>query len=277
MINLNDEIKKYQNNGLSRPLSSARVCQDVVLMAISKGALKRNVTIKGGIVMRSITNNLRRATRDMDFDFIRYPLTEEGVDSFIAKLNCIDGITITRVGDIEELHHKDYRGKRVNIKIVDTFNTKIKGKFDIGVHTNFSIEQEEYCFDVCMNKNGVSLFKNSSEQIFTEKLKSLLYWGTNSGRFKDVYDLYYLKDIVDLEKLKKDFEVLIFSDIEVYENNETDIVERLNSIFGDKEYLEKLEKAEQRWLDDDINVITKELIEFIERVSCKKSNFMDSQ
>ena len=30
-----------------------------------KSTLSRNVTIKGGVVMRSITNNIRRATQDM--------------------------------------------------------------------------------------------------------------------------------------------------------------------------------------------------------------------
>ena len=41
-------------------------------MALSKGTLNRNVTIKGGVVMRSKTGNVRRATQDLDIDFIRY-------------------------------------------------------------------------------------------------------------------------------------------------------------------------------------------------------------
>ena len=40
MINLKNEIVAYQKEGLSAPLARARVCQDVVLLAISKGALK---------------------------------------------------------------------------------------------------------------------------------------------------------------------------------------------------------------------------------------------
>ena len=46
MINLKNEIVAYQKEGLSAPLARARVCQDVVLLAISKGALKRNKEIK---------------------------------------------------------------------------------------------------------------------------------------------------------------------------------------------------------------------------------------
>jgi hypothetical protein len=41
------------------------------------------VTIKGGVVMRSITGNVRRATQDMDIDFIRYSLSDESIDDRI--------------------------------------------------------------------------------------------------------------------------------------------------------------------------------------------------
>ena len=100
-MNLSDMVRKMQELGYETDDAQARVCQDIVLKAISKSTLSRNVTIKGGVVMRSITNNIRRATQDMDIDLIRYFLSDESVDNFVAKLNCIEGITITRVGRIE--------------------------------------------------------------------------------------------------------------------------------------------------------------------------------
>ncbi len=42
---------------------------------------------------------------------------------------------------------------------------------------------------------------NSDEQILAEKLRSLLKFGPFSTRYKDVYDMYYLKDFVNREKL----------------------------------------------------------------------------
>ena len=36
----------------------ARICQDIILKAISESSLSRNVTIKGGVVMRSMTDNI---------------------------------------------------------------------------------------------------------------------------------------------------------------------------------------------------------------------------
>ena len=37
--------------------------------------------------MRSKTKNVRRATQDLDLDFIRYSLSDESIDAFISKLN----------------------------------------------------------------------------------------------------------------------------------------------------------------------------------------------
>ena len=89
---------------------------------------------------------------------------------------------------IKELKHQDYNGKSIEIAIQDNFGTIVRSKIDIGVHNRLQIEQEEYCFDVCMDDNGVSLLKNTAEQSFVEKLRSLLIFGTNSRRYKDIYE-----------------------------------------------------------------------------------------
>lgn len=75
MANLEELAWTVRNDGYSEVNAEAKVCQDVVLKAISNTSLSRNVTIKGGVVMRSITGSTRRATQDMDLDFIRYSLS----------------------------------------------------------------------------------------------------------------------------------------------------------------------------------------------------------
>ena len=64
-MNLAVMIKEMQALGYESVDASARVCQDIVLKAISKSSLSRNVTIKGGVLMRNMTQNIRRATQDM--------------------------------------------------------------------------------------------------------------------------------------------------------------------------------------------------------------------
>lgn len=81
-MNLRQMMKKYYEEGLTRELAAARVCQDIILKAIADGSLSRNVTVKGGVVMRSLTKNNRRATRDIDLDFIHYSIEDEVIKNF---------------------------------------------------------------------------------------------------------------------------------------------------------------------------------------------------
>lgn len=260
-MDLRKMIKQYQDDGLNRVLATARVGQDIVLNAIAEGPLNRNITIKGGVVMRSLTNDNRRATKDIDLDFIHYPLSDEAIKDFIRKLNVLTDLKMELTGDIEELAHQDYHGKRIHVRITDATSYSIDSKIDIGVHKHFDIEQEEYCFDVCMNETGVSLLKNSNEQAFVEKLRSLLKFGPGSRRYKDIYDMYYLKDHMNDEKFDEIVNVLIFSDPGMRENNYSEIAKRVEFTFGDKAYLQRVSASGQRWIDEDIEIIAKGILD----------------
>ena len=173
MINILELSTKVKNEGYSEEMAEAKLCQDIILLLLSKSKFNKSITIKGGVVMRSLSNDIRRATIDIDLDLIRYPLTIQGIRELIKELSGIEGINIKIVGKIEDLKHQDYNGKRVFIDIQDSFNNYLSSKIDIGVHKYLSLEQDEYCFDIAASSEGASLLINSKEQMFTEKLKSL--------------------------------------------------------------------------------------------------------
>lgn len=262
-MNLREVIKQIEELGYNNEDSVARVCQDIVLKGIAQSALSRNVTIKGGVVMRSLTGNIRRATQDMDIDFIRYSLADESIDIFINKINCIDGITIERTGKIVELNQQDYHGKRVFIVISDKYGNNIESKIDLGVHNRLEITQEEYCFDIAFDDEGASLLINSREQMVAEKLRSLLKFGKFSTRYKDIFDIYYHCDKINKELFTECMDSFVFNDSGMRENNMTDVHKRLSRIFQDKIYKGTVDKSDKRWLDDDIDIIFKRILEFI--------------
>ena len=139
-MNLEELREKCLNNGFSPSNVSAKLCQEIILSKISKSDMNQNITIKGGVVMYEISNDKRRATRDLDLDFIKYSLSEEAIKNFINKLNLInDEIEIYINGDMQELHHQDYKGKRINIVLRDKYNFSVSAKLDIGVHNYFDI------------------------------------------------------------------------------------------------------------------------------------------
>ena len=271
-MNLEDIVRKNVEEGYELIDARSKVAQDIILSKISKSEFKKNMTIKGGVVMHSLSNSVRRATRDLDLDFIKYSLGNESIRSFIDKLNSVgDNITIEIIGEMEELRHQDYSGKRVHIRLVDTNNYNIDTKLDIGVHNLFDLEQDDYYFNLDAIEDGVSLLINSPEQIFTEKLKSLLKLGFRSTRYKDLFDFYYLinNDKLDRKKLLKFFQVIIFEDNNMFEETVADIYSRLESIFNSNIYKRNLSDPKNNWLDIPVNVVIESVLKYIEELSSK--------
>ncbi len=262
-MNLQEMMDEYAEEGLTRALAASRVCQDIVLRSLAEGPLSRNVTIKGGVVMRSLTKNNRRATSDIDLDFIHYSFDDAAIREFVKKLNCIEGVRIEMLGDIKELKHQDYHGKSIEIAIGDNYGNTVRSKIDIGVHKHLEIDQEEYCFDVCMDDEGATLLKNTYEQSFVEKLRSLLKFGANSRRYKDIFDMYYLSTVVSEYRMKELIDILIFSDPDMFENSMDDIVRRLKGTFKDEQYLKRVSESRQRWMDNEIHEISNGIVEYI--------------
>lgn len=269
-MDLEDIVRHNIENGYELIDARSKVAQDIILSKISKSKFKNNITIKGGVVMHSISNSVRRATRDLDLDFIKYSLKDKSIIDFIDKLNSVgDNITVKIIGKIEELHHQDYSGKRVYIKISDVNNYEIDTKLDIGVHKLFELEQDDYYFNLDAMEDGVSLLINSPEQIFTGKLKSLLKLGFRSTRYKDLFDFYYLinYDKLDRKKLLKSFQVIIFDDNTMFEETLENIYSRLNSIFKSNAYKRNLTNPKNNWLDIPINDAIEKVLNYIEELS----------
>ena len=272
-MNIKDAILFYQNKGYEYADAESKVSQDIVLSKIWNSKYKNNITIKGGVVMYNISNNIRRATRDLDIDFIKYSLEDESIRNFIYSLNNDkDNIKIEIVGNIASLHHQDYDGKRVLIKISDKYGNSINTKLDIGVHKLFELEQEEYYFDLSLINKKINLLINSKEQIFVEKLKSLLKLGFVSTRYKDIFDFYYLVNISKLNKKKllKNIEILIFNDDKMRENNIEDILNRLSKTLKSSRYINHLNDPVVNWLDIPIEDAINSLLKYIEELSEEK-------
>ena len=272
-MNIKEMIRKYKNDGYLIIDAESKVAQDIILSKISKSKFKEHITIKGGVVMHSLSHDKRRATRDLDLDFIKYSLDDNSILNFIELLNYVDdGIYISISDKIKPLHHQDYDGKQVFIKISDKYNNFLNTKIDIGVHKLFEIVQDDYIFMLDALDENVSLLVNSKEQIFTEKLKSLLKLGVRSTRYKDLFDFYYLINYCSLDKNKliRLINIYIYYDESMREKNINDINNRMSKILNSKLFRKNLNNPKINWLDISIDKVIDSILNYLEELIIEK-------
>lgn len=224
-MNLQEVIQKYIKSGYSDELASSKVSQDLILTAIANSKYNQNITIKGGVVMHNLSNDKRRATRDLDLDFIKYPLDDKSIKNFINELNkSINYINFEIIDEIVPLHHQDYKGKRVFLKIKDNYKNEIGTKLDIGVHKLFQLEQEQYMFD-----------------------------------------FYYLIDneLLNKEKLEKCFKILIYDDKSINVNNVKDLISQFEKITSSRLYKINLNNPKYNWLDKNIDGVIDKIKDYL--------------
>ena len=268
MINLLKSIDFYLEKGYEDAYATSKVAQDIILSKIAKSNYRNNITIKGGVVMFNITNDKRRATVDIDIDLIRYSLEDKSILLLFDKLNQIDdGIKIIVNKKIKPLKHQDYHGKRVNIALKDSFGNQIETKIDIGVHNNLDIEQEEYMFNFEVFNNSMTLLINTKEQIFVEKLLSMLKHGIRTTRYKDIYDFYYLITEGNMDKtllIKLINIYCINSDLKI--NTTSEIANELSKIFNNDNFLENVQNSRYNWIEEEINIVLDTIIDFVKQL-----------
>lgn len=258
------QIEVLVSQGYRLAAAQAKVAHDAILLAMNKCGFKSHSTIKGGVVMSHITNDIRRTTMDMDIAFIHRSISDLSVQRFVKKLNCLPGIRISQFGTTSELRHEDYHGKRIYLDVSDSSLTKpIRTKLDIGVHTHKEIEQVDYLFELTAATESTELLVNPNEQIFAEKLLSLLRHRTLSTRPKDVFDMFYLIDKVDVQKLNLCFNTLIYSNKKIQPKNIHDIVAVLTDVFASRQFMRRLSTTKANWLKADPSAVAIRLIDFL--------------
>ena len=125
------------------------------------------------------------------------------------------------------------------------------------------IEQEEYCFDIGCFDDGANLLINTKEQMFEEKLRSLLKFGPNSTRYKDIFDMCYLSEHVEIPKLEDCLHEFIFDDPGMRENNIEEARRRVERTFASESYIKGLAGSRHNWLGIEIKDALTKITRFL--------------
>ena len=257
-------IAALEAEGYANGPAQAKLAHDIVLAALAMSGAAPHVAVKGGVLMGSLTGDVRRATMDLDIDFVRRPLSDESVDGLVRLLNRLDGVSISRRGPIVELRQRNYRGKRIHLDIRDAEGAVVTTKIDIGVHVHAEMPQPLHPFAVSVAPAPVRLPANTREQVFAEKLKSLLRLGARSNRPKDVFDMYYLRTRVDGRRLRRFVALLVFDDSAMRERDFAAVAARVRGVFSSGLYRKKLAGRKANWLEITPDEAMSGLLSFLE-------------
>lgn len=270
MNSLQECVNEYMKEGYTRSYAVSKVCQDIIINRIHNSKYSNQITLKGGVVMFQLTQNIRRATIDIDLDFINMSIATDNIVKIfmdIGNLNNVDEfkLDIDR-NKIEELSHQDYQGKRLTVTISDKFNKSFNIKLDIGVHKHINILQDALVLDTKIIDNKVSFLVNPKEQIFVEKLIPILKFGPLSTRYRDIFDLYWLITEGNLDKnlILKYMKILIL-DTNINIKDKQEISSIVNLVLNDKMFIQNLSNT-NNWTGESIKNIVNKIKKYIKEL-----------
>ena len=169
-------------------------------------------------------------------------------------------------GEDASIEYYEYKGEPA-FAVLDSFGNQIETKIDIGVHKNLDIKQEEYMFNFEVFNNSMTLLINTKEQIFVEKLSSLLKHGIRTTRYKDVYDFYYLITEGNMDKslLLKLINIYCISDNSRI-NTTTEIANELGKIFNSSSFRKNVQSSRYNWIEEDTMIVLNTILDFIKQL-----------
>ena len=245
-----------------------KVCQDILISKLTDvDFFSSHVVFKGGVVMYELTKGARGYTKDIDFDFIRYPLSIPGIKDFVNELNQskrFENITI-QIESINDLHHVNYHGKRVLLHFVDQQKTTLPLMVDIGIHVDRIGVPLIKPYEVRLTNETFGIVIDANELSIVEKLTGFALYGTDNLRIKDLFDLYWRIMYFDYEPMKVKAildERLVFSGL--FKTRGLAIREIINTL-RNKAYIADMKK-EKNWTNQSVESICRVVIDFVEQL-----------
>ena len=236
-------LSRLKKPELSKEEAERKVCQEIFIAKIGSNSYSiRRISFKGGLILDQLAKGKRGHTKDIDFDLVKYPLSDEGLKNFFDRVSPLppyENISI-KVSKIEELRHKNYAGKRVALSFSDgkdTFTLTV----DVGVHRPLLKGDKLMNYEIAFG--GVSrLCVNPVERMIAEKLSTFAIYGT------DLFDAYWLiiniqHDQVIVKRMLEELLIRRTHFFKTFERAKDEIIDTL----VDKNYASKLESSRKNW------------------------------
>jgi predicted nucleotidyltransferase component of viral defense system len=209
-----EQLKGYLRNlAKEKNISAQELLQifmfERLIERLSLSEYRNHIVLKGGLLVASLIGIDERTTMDMDTTIVRYPVTEESMETLIEdiiKVELDDGIQFEFLGLNPIRKNDDY--SNYTIKLEATYE-EIRVPLKIDVTTGDAITPREIAYDYYLSFEGrtVSIYSYPIETVLAEKLETILSRNVTNTRARDFYDIYLLYNTqwekVDISDLKE--------------------------------------------------------------------------
>ena len=202
---LKDLSSKY---GITPQATLQMYCLERLLDRIAAFRFRKHFVIKGGFLIASILGIGSRSTMDIDATVKGFSVCYENVDSIfkeICDIDIADQLTFS-FERIEEIREKDdYLGLRV---FIECRYGKMNVPLTVDLTTGDTIipREIEYMYKCVFDDKVIPVLAYPLENVFAEKLDTIVARGIANTRTRDFYDVYTLyamkKEEVNFETLR---------------------------------------------------------------------------
>ena len=202
---LKDLSAKY---GITPQATLQMYCLERLLDRIAVSRFRDHFVIKGGFLIASILGIGSRSTMDIDATVKGFSVSYENVGSVFKEICGIDitdqlFFSFSRIEEIRE--NDDYLGLRV---FVECRYGKMNVPLTVDLTTGDSIfpREIEYMYKCVFDDKVIPVLAYPLENVFAEKLDTIISRGVANTRTRDFYDVYTLyalkKEEVNFETLR---------------------------------------------------------------------------
>lgn len=181
-------------------------CQEEFIRRLSVSNYSKNLILKGGYLLYSISGFTTRPTVDADYLLRNHSNDVDSIEKLIKEIislpnkNDFIKLEIRNLEVINEI--KEYQGVRANL-IGNIGRTRTPFSIDFGVGDIIVPSSIERTLPILLPEfERPIVLTYSLESTVAEKLDAIISLMEATGRMKDFYDIYYLATTFDFEGRK---------------------------------------------------------------------------
>lgn len=178
-------------------LLQRRYAMEHFLERMAESDYRRNLVLKGGMLVTSMLDVGQRMTRDTDVTMLNKTLSVESaveVARDIASIPLEDGVTFDVEDAYEIMEESEYGGVRIEMR-AHLGKTEIPMKLDISTGDALTPSAISYTYRLMLEERDIDILAYNVETMLAEKIETMLVRSTLNTRMRDFYDVWALANM----------------------------------------------------------------------------------